>query len=213
MSEITLQALRDLLPARTGCAMTDPRVHHDPWPEETLAGVTPARQHEFSAGRQAARLALAELGLPSCAIPMTVDRTPQWPMGVMGSITHCADVCLAAVVPSARVSGIGIDIEPATPLGRSLWPLVLCAEEIARLESAAEAELLAKSIFVAKEAAFKAQYGKSRTVFGFDGLRIDWSGDQFEAVFIRDIACFQKGASVLGRYCAVDGKSLAVVVM
>jgi 4'-phosphopantetheinyl transferase EntD len=42
---------------------------------------------------------------------MAGDRTPVWPDGVVGSITHTGDFAAAAVAWAADIAGLGIDSE------------------------------------------------------------------------------------------------------
>ena len=79
-----------------------------------------SRLRQFTAGRVSARHALSKLGAPVSGIPRGLDRTPQWPPGVVGSITHCVDLCVAVVAHVSDCGAIGIDAEPATPLDPEL---------------------------------------------------------------------------------------------
>ena len=65
-------------------SVTDPRAPQpEVLPSETAhaAKAIPKRQRELSAGRAAARLAMAHLGAAPLAIPPAADRSPIWPMG------------------------------------------------------------------------------------------------------------------------------------
>lgn len=161
-------------------------------PLEDPGPVVPARRVEFAAGRSAARAAMAALGLPPLPIPMGADRAPVWPGGVTGTITHCAGACLALAGAAADWRGLGLDAEPLVPLEAGLWPLILGPDE--------EGDgLQALRSFVAKEAAYKAQYPLSGTLFDFHTLRLDWRGAQFTAHFTRAVPPFAKGAQLQGR--------------
>ncbi|MEO9111197.1 MAG: hypothetical protein ABI387_00960, partial [Lacunisphaera sp.] len=88
----------------------DPSVTLPPIP---LAGVERAvekRQREFAAGRLAAKVALEKLDavagevalapgatITATAIPIGADRSPTWPPGIAGSITHTAEVAACVV--------------------------------------------------------------------------------------------------------------------
>src|SRR5690606_3948746 len=68
----------------------------------TLSGIPPARglakrQSEFLAGRLCAREALACLTQQRSIPAVGEDGAPQWPAGVVGSITHGAGLALAVV--------------------------------------------------------------------------------------------------------------------
>lgn len=81
-----------------------------------VAQARPVRQREFLTGRLCARRALAELKVEPVPLPRCPDGSVDWPVGVVGSITHCVGYRAAAVGRSERFSGIGIDAEPNEPL-------------------------------------------------------------------------------------------------
>ena len=175
-------------------------------PLEDPGPVVSARRVEFAAGRSAARAAMAALGLPPLPILMGADRAPVWPGGVTGTITHCAGACLALAGRAADWRGLGLDAEPLVPLEAGLWPLILGPDE--------EGDgLQALRSFVAKEAAYKAQYPLSRTLFDFHTLRLDWRGDMFTARFTRAVPPFAKGAPLQGRLVQVGGLLAAYVAI
>lgn len=190
-------ALRAILPA--GMALGVAGAMPEPlWPGEAIVAV-PHRLAEFAAGRAAARQALAALGLPKVAIPMGEDRAPIWPQGVVGSISHCAGACMAVVARQSDFVGIGLDLEPAQPLARDLWPSILRPEEFAA------DGLDALRIFVAKEAAYKAQYLLSRQVFDFQVLNITFQDQYFTARFVLPVPPFAAGHILQGRMIEADG--------
>lgn len=167
-------------------------------PGEALAGAIAARQREFALGRTAARAALAGLGLAPVAIPAGADRAPVWPEGLTGSITHCQGAYLAIAGRLRQWAGLGLDAEPLSPLEPGLWPSLLAGGE------ALQDGRQALALFVAKEAAYKAQYALSRTLFDFATLRLIWDGDRFVAVFTRPVAPFPKGAALSGQIVRTD---------
>jgi 4'-phosphopantetheinyl transferase EntD len=200
------------LPAAVGVAATDPtQPAPDLWRGEVLPNAIAARQAEFAAGRHAARVAMARLGLSQQAIPIGRDRAPIWPAGVNGSITHSATLCLAAVTMAPLL--VGIDLEPATPLNPELWDTVLIPQEIAVLSGVPNAGLIAKLIFSAKESAYKAQYACTKTLFGFDAMHITLSDTGFTARFTRTIRGFSAGTLLHGRHTVVQGHVLTAVTV
>lgn len=191
---------RDLLPPGCGIGVADPAGEYPAFPGESVAGI-PRRQREFRAGRVAARVALAELGLPPCAIPAGPDRAPLWPAGIAGSISHSADAALAV---AGRLRGIGVDLEPDRPLDPALHATILRPDE-------AGADPLA--VFVAKEAAYKAQYPLSRRIFDFHTLSVSMGAGRFTARYTEAIAPFPAGAVLEGRLIRVAGHVLAIVTL
>ena len=137
-----------------------------------VARAVPQRRAEFTAGREAARRAMAQLGLPALAIPAGPDRAPIWPDGLIGSISHTVGLCLAIVGPAEVYRALGIDIEGDAALDDALIPEICRPEERALLPRTG-AGAHAKRIFSAKEAAYKAHYPMVRRIFGFHGLSVD----------------------------------------
>ncbi|MGH1355058.1 MAG: 4'-phosphopantetheinyl transferase family protein [Thalassovita sp.] len=198
-----------------GVGITDPRhPKGELYPAEATA-ITRAvrkRSDEFRAGRDAARRAMRAIGAAPVALPSRADRLPVWPAGMAGSITHCDDLCLACASIQARA--IGLDIEPATGLEQDLWDAILLPEEREAVEAAAEPNAAAKLIFSAKEAAYKAQYPLSETLFGFHDLRIQLAEDgQFQAEFRINAGPFQPGDTLQGRYLSNDTHIVTAVVL
>jgi 4'-phosphopantetheinyl transferase EntD len=114
------------------------------------------RQREFLAGRSCARRALRTLGWPDQPILRQTDRTPRWPAGVVGSISHCDDYCVAAVSDARDIEAMGIDVEPRGAVDGEVASMVVDATERRRFNSAFED--WRTGVFCMKEAAFKAVY-------------------------------------------------------
>ena len=106
-----------------------------PQEARAVARAVQTRRDEFTAGRAAARLAMERLGLPPQAVPAAPDRSPGWPDGLTGSISHAGGLC-AAVLSRDPLHKLGLDIEDAAPLDADLWPLVLTPDELDRLAQA-----------------------------------------------------------------------------
>ena len=66
---------------------------------------------------------------------------------------------------------------------------------------------VAKRIFCAKEAAYKAQYPLTKTLFGFDRLDVTLSAENpaFDAQFTQDTERFKRGEKLPGRVVSVAG--------
>lgn len=206
------RALMGLLPKGCAAGWADPLIEHDAWAGEDLPQAVPSRRREFAAGRVAARHALADLGYPPAIIPVGPDRAPQWPQGILGSISHTRTACLAAVGHQTDLGGLGIDLEEDTPLRAEDWDTILLPIEQGwlRRKSQADRGYLAKVAFSAKEAAYKAQYPISRTLFGFEVMTVELSDGQFSARFQHSIGPFPEGFRISGRFARTDGHILTV---
>ena len=154
-----------------------------------------SRRREFAAGRACAAEAIKALGLPVQPIGTAPDRSPVWPEGVVGSISHSRSIAGATVaLRSSGIRAIGLDIEELLPLDEELYPEICVEEERAWLAThpSSERGLLAKAIFCAKEAAYKCQYPLSRRILEFAALRVelDLPQHRFLAYFQEDVAPF-----------------------
>lgn len=166
-----------------------------------VAKAIPSRQREFAAGRQAGRVALAA----DIAIPMAADRAPNWPEGVVGSITHAGGWALAVVTGSDRL--IGIDLEVDEPLPVEVFDTVLSPTERAWIDRQSGSGTWARVIFSVKECAYKAQYSRTGQLFGFEMFEValDIATGRFSATFQAAVTPFAKGDRLHGRFSRADG--------
>ncbi len=207
-----VQAALDLLGPDVAVHQTSPGAPESGLYPEELASVgpmMPLRRREFSAGRRAARRAMADLGIDAAPIPMSDDRSPIWPDGVIGTITHDSTTCLAAVAKPGTCIGLGLDIESDTGLDRNFFDALLTRDEkdrVAHLPMQRQA-FEAKLIFSAKECAYKAQFRQSQVMFDFQTLEIEFipDTDRFVATYQRGIDPFAIGDQLEGRYRRLEG--------
>ncbi len=182
-----------------------------------IARARPARIAEFAAGRAAARLAMAELGLSPCAVAMRPDRAPDWPAGVVGSIAHDGALCLAALSRAGDLRAIGIDTEPALDLPADLIEEIATPHERAWLDGrdAGSRGRMARAIFVAKEATYKALYPLSPQVVGFDAMQVipDAQLRGFAATLAIRFGPFAAGSVLNGRLGRAEGRIIAALAL
>jgi 4'-phosphopantetheinyl transferase EntD len=201
---------RGMFPAWVGIGVTDPRCVSAPLlggERAATARMVPARHREFAAGRAAARQAMQAIGCPQIAVPIGADRAPVWPDGLRGSISHCATACIAVVGPAPIA--LGIDLEPDAPLDTNLIPHIcmLPERDWLALQPPRVRGVLARIIFSAKEAVFKAQYPLTGTVFGFEVLHIALNVPDacFDATFTQMITPFAAGQRIRGHVSVSSG--------
>ena len=200
-----------LLPPTVVAAETfgdDP--HEPPFPgeEDLIAGAVEGRRREFVTARRCARQALAALDHPATAIRTGPRREPVWPSDVVGSITHCAGYCAAAVARRDDVASLGIDAEPHAPLPPGVVGEVTCADErdlLARLAGSAPGVHWERVLFSAKESVYKAWFPLTGRWLGFDDARlsIDPVESSFRAAILIDGARLDGGprlTRLIGRF-------------
>ncbi|MGZ4695621.1 MAG: 4'-phosphopantetheinyl transferase family protein [Acidimicrobiales bacterium] len=137
---------------------------------DLVARAVPARCDELFTGRTLARAALGALGVAPVAIGRRPDRSPDWPDGVLGSITHTRGLGWVVVVrpeppPEVRpepapeprtpsIVGVGLDAEVDARLDEAVVRRVVTPVERERLGlRTADDAVVVLSV---KEAVFKA---------------------------------------------------------
>lgn len=192
------------------------------YPEEAalVARAVASRRCEFAVGRHCAHRALARLGIAAQPLLAGPDRAPCWPEGVVGSITHTqgggAGYCCAAVADRRRVSALGIDAEGSEALDASLWGMVLTAEEAGPLTGKPAGGRLAKIIFAAKEATYKALSSRLGRVLDFAEVCIRLGprlGCFTAELRLPEGPLLVPQGRCAGRYAVVDGLVFAVVAI
>lgn len=152
------------------------------FPEEAaiVARAVPKRRNEFTTGRLCARTALGKLGVTPGPILTGERGAPQWPPGIVGSITHCAGYRAAAVARADDIVTIGIDAEPNGVLPDGVLDTISIAPERARLRRLAGAGpgiCWDRLLFSAKESVYKAWFPLARSWLGFSDADISIDPD------------------------------------
>ncbi len=135
----------------------------EPAEADLCGSFAPKRIADFAAGRLCARRALELLGIAGFFIAINPDRSPRWPAGVVGSITHTHGYACAVAAFETAVLGIGIDAESIGRVEPRLDRLIFTERESADLTrfDAADRARAATVIFSAKEAFYKCQYPRT----------------------------------------------------
>ena len=208
--------LEDLLVAPIVVEHVDPADLRDPEAEllederATIAGAIEKRRREFAAGRILARRGLAALGHPPVAIVNGEDRAPQWPAGIVGSITHTKGYCAVAVARSSEMRSVAVDAERDDALSDGALEMICGEAERAWLATQPEADRgwLSKLVFSAKECVYKLQHPLTKLFLDFDAVtvRVDFERETWTATFLVPAApVFAVGDRVEGRWRRADG--------
>lgn len=215
--------IEELLPAAVSAAemFTDPPdVQLFPEEEAALARAVDKRRREFTTARACARTALARLGVPPGPILRGEQGAPQWPPGIVGSITHCAGYRAAAVAAASGVATIGVDAEPDGTLPEGVLKTVSLPGERARLHDLAHAAPGTnwdRLLFCAKEATYKAWFPLARRWLGFEDadITIDPCDGTFQVRLLVAAPTLggQPLAGFAGRWMARDGLIVAAITV
>jgi 4'-phosphopantetheinyl transferase EntD len=191
-----------------------------PAEEAAIARAVPKRRSEFATGRACARAALAKLGLPPSPIVPGPRGAPQWPAGVVGSITHCAGYRASAVAHLTDVAGIGLDAEPNAPLPDGVLERIAVAQERAwlpELAAAVPGVSWDRLLFCAKESVYKAWFPLTRRWLGFEQavITVGPQAGAFTAELLEPAEALdgRRLAGFAGRWLARDGLVLTAITV
>lgn len=183
------------------------------------ADFSPSRRDEFLTGRACARRALRGLGYGSVPIRVRGSRDPDWPLGAVGSITHCRGYTAAAVAPSYSVLALGIDAEPHARLPTTVLQAVTLDAERSWLTGASSAGATAwcRVLFSAKESIFKAWYPVTQLWLDFADVQVHIDRDA--GTFVAEAVAAQSSqyrsliSDISGRWRVESGMILTAAVV
>ncbi|MBT1183796.1 4'-phosphopantetheinyl transferase superfamily protein [Streptomyces sp. CJ_13] len=183
-----------------------------PGEAEAVARSPVARRREFATVRHCARTALGRLGIPPAPILRGTAGAPQWPCGVVGSMTHCSGYRAAVVARAGAFRSLGIDAEVHQPLPDGGLRLITSQAERRHL-----AELLRRDaevhwdtlLFAVKESVYKAWYPLGGVVLDFVDAEVvlDPENGTFTARLLAPEATADGAGPVFfeGRWRVADG--------
>lgn len=153
-----------------------------------VAKAVDKRKREFTSARHCARVAMEKLGVEPAPIMRGKSGAPQWPKGVVGSLTHCDGYRGAVLAYSMQVRSVGIDAEPHGPLPDGVLGAVSLEAEREWLATVGSEDVhWDRVLFCAKEATYKAWEPLTGRWLGFEDAHITFertgSGDDISGTF------------------------------
>ena len=179
-----------------------------PIEREAVARAVAKRTREFSTGRLCARAAMAALGVPPRPVPVGPQREPVWPDGLVGTISHGGELCLAAVARNDHVLALGIDLEVGDPLDPEVRGLICTADELRSTPAWAGAGVDPhKLVFSAKEALYKALFPHARRYIDFleVEIRVDADTGAWRPTSLPPDVSGRMGAPIEGKFLVAEG--------
>jgi len=153
---------------------------------EVNFGLSQNRNQEYLLGRSAIKDALGSLGYPPTWIerdPLT--KSPVWPEGITGSLSHSSGLALAVVGDSPPILGLGVDLEKANRTIDLGIERHICTQDESddlrslHLENHAIRLLLT---FSAKESLYKCFFGRvPRDLLRFKNVSLKWESSKWTA--------------------------------
>jgi 4'-phosphopantetheinyl transferase EntD len=141
----------------------------------SIALAVTKRQAEFLAGRLMARQALALIGHEGFTVAIGDDRTPIWPNGIIGSISHSNQIALCITANQHEFSYIGCDVEPFITIQtqKEICDTIINHAEKRLIQNSPLGQKIAFTLaFSAKESLFKALYTTVKRYFDFSAAHI-----------------------------------------
>ena len=194
-----------------------------PLPEEEplIARSVPKRRKEFVTVRHCARVAMEQLGVPPSPILKGEKGEPQWPRGVVGSLTHCEGYRAAVVGRSEVARSVGIDAEPHGVLPDRVLEAISLPDERREIAALPGGLHWDRILFCAKEATYKAWFPLTQRWLGFEDAHIsfevdsDGSAGSFVSRILIDPAA-RSGpplTELSGRWTVAGGLALTAIVL
>ena len=175
---------------------------------QAMVRAVPRRRHEFATGRRLARRLLRELGFAEGPLVPKPDRSPNWPRGAVGAITHSKNMCIVVAARGSPDESLGIDVEAATDLQDDLRRLVCTPSEARWLEAQPTTDQgrLGKLFFSAKETLYKCQHPITSTFLGFHQAEIELMREagRFDATILHSVGSRFGDGSLRGRLLETD---------
>lgn len=196
-------------------------------PESTLypaeaavvARAVEKRRREFTTVRHCARQAMRRLGVPPAPLLPGQRGAPQWPAGVVGSMTHCDGYRAAAVARTGAVHALGVDAEPHQPLPEGVLGMVALPEESTMLAARTAAEPAVcwdRLLFCAKESVYKAWFPLTGRWLDFAEASVTLAGDGTFTARLRvdgPVVAGERLTGFAGRWLAGRGLLVTAVVV
>jgi len=146
---------------------------HPLYPEEMalLRGASPRRACEFAGGRICARQVLADLGIRGGPLLAGGAGAPEWPKGIVGSISHTTGRCVAAACRIRDAIGLGVDVEGSDVDNRDITPVLCTESERAWVDSIPRGRG-ATLLLSVKESFFKGYHPLTGFFLEFDDVEV-----------------------------------------
>ncbi len=214
--------IADLLPAEIAAEEifgADPTAELLPAEHDLVAKAVEKRRLEVTNVRTAARRALARIGVAPVPLLRGAKGEPLWPAGVVGSMTHTAGYCAAAVADAGKIRSVGIDAEVHDVLPEGVLGAIALPEEQTQLAALGNTGSIYwdRLLFSAKESVYKAWFPLTGRWLGFEDahITVDPASSGFTVELLVDGSTNTGPAltGFTGRYLVRDGFVLTAITV
>ena len=160
----------------------------------SLHNAVAKRKSEFLAGRYLAKIMLDNLGYNDVNVAINHDRSPLWPAGLLGSISHSNNKVLCVTTKSHHCNYLGIDIEhwlPETDAGSLVHNIVVNETEYQKMLPYLSFNRAITLIFSAKESLYKAIFKEFGHYVDFHAAMVtglDFNAQQLTLTLCQDLS-------------------------
>jgi 4'-phosphopantetheinyl transferase EntD len=196
---------------------TDAVLFEEEW--LAIARAVSSRRQQYAATRHLARDIFGRIGVQPQPVLNRQDRSPIWPVGFHGTITHTEAWCGVAIASETLVAGVGIDAERAQALDRDVVQRVITQREWQRIEASGRDPLQVAALwFSAKESVYKCVFPTVQRFIGFSEVEVsvDFAVSTFTAVATNAELRSEHGrtlAALSGRFDQCNGLWITTAVL
>ena len=153
---------------------------------EVNFGLSEKRNQEYLLGRLSIKDALGSLGYPPTWIETDQrTKTPVWPEGITGSLSHSSGLALAVVSNCPAILGLGVDLEKANrTIDLKIERHICTQDESEDLHSLHPENHTIRLLltFSAKESLYKCFFGEiPRDLLRFKNVSLKWESNTWTA--------------------------------
>lgn len=155
-------------------------------PEHLQRAVT-KRRAEYLASRFCLQQALAGWGIPSFLLRNGPDRSPLWPQGICGSLSHThQQICALLTRRQDRLLGVDCERIMSAQVASETHPMLITAAEKTRLEQSQVPFTTALTVaFSLKESLYKALYPRVLQFMDFSAAEVIECSDDLQRIRLR----------------------------
>lgn len=169
------------------------------------------RKAEYLAGRLCAKklLKCLKISTSSTQLPPREDRLPDWPEGLLGSISHTHACAVVGVAQRAQYGNLGLDVEfiMENDVAKSIVSQIATPQELSLLTEHLSFSVQVTLIFSIKESIYKALYPEVNRFFDFDAVivrNINLQKSTFDAIITNNLNEKYTQGFVLSGYFILD---------